>query len=101
MPIRPSWSSTPALAGVSSVYTRSGREGKNWRSRSIPWGRGSPLPSSGIHHRHVHRLAPDGLDGLRPCADRAPLESVGIQGAQTEEAFGGDGGEEQMSQNGP
>ena len=55
----------------------------------------------GIHHRHVHRLGADGLHGFGPAVRRDPLEAVGVKGPESEHAFGWDGCQEQMSQNGP
>jgi hypothetical protein len=64
-------------------------------------GTGCPARQERIHDRHVDRLGPDRLDGLGPPADRDPLEPVGIQGPQPEQALRRDGGEQQVSQIGP
>ena len=75
--------------------------GKELAEPLDPVGPGVVAAEQRVHDRHVHRLDPDRLDGLRPAADRRPLEPVLVQGSETEQSFGGDGGEEQMSQNGP
>ena len=55
----------------------------------------------GIHHRHVNRLGADGLHGFGPAVRRDPLEAVSVESPESENTFGWDGSEEQMSQNGP
>ena len=63
-----------------------------------PW---LPSAQERIDDRHVHRLGADGLHGFGPAVRRDPLEAVGIEGPESENTFGWDGGQEQMSQNGP
>ena len=55
----------------------------------------------GIDHRHIDRLGADRLHGFGPIARGDPLEAVGVEGPESEDAFGWDGSEKQMSQNGP
>lgn len=54
-----------------------------------------------VHDGHVHRLGADRLHGFGPIARGDPLEAVGVEGPESEDAFGWDGSEKQMSQNGP
>ena len=77
------------------------QRGKELPEPLDPVGPRVPAPEQRVHHGHVHRLGPDGLDRFGPTADRDPLEPVRIQGAESESALSGDGGEEEMSQNGP
>ena len=51
-------------------------------------------PEQGVHHRHFHRLGPNGVDGLRPPRPGNPLVAVRIEHAESQEAFGGHCGEE-------
>ena len=55
----------------------------------------------GVHHRHVHGLGTNGLYGFGPTTRGDPLKTVCVEGPESENTFGGDGSEEQMSQNGP
>jgi len=54
-----------------------------------------------IDHRHVNGLGADGLHGFGPTARRDPLEAVSVESPESEDTFGWDCSEEQMSQNGP
>ena len=78
-----------------------GQRGEEEPEALDPVGPGLPPSQMRIDYRHVDRLGADGLHGFGPVARGDPVEAVGVESPESENTFGWDGSEEQMSQNGP
>jgi hypothetical protein len=79
------------------------QEGQGGEEQSQPFDAVSPglTTQKRIHHGHFDRLGADGVDHVRPANPRYPFIAVWINRAKSDQAFGRNCCQEQMSQIGP